>query len=186
MDVQGICGSSPTEPSNPVEVDLSHFDPDRIVGRGGFGKVQAMTKNSTAGGDKGTMYAVKIMSKQVAVGRKMTAEFFTERNMLSALNHDFLVNAQYCFQDTKYCYIVMDLALGGDLKVRHAHLNAIIGKLPNSGASCHPPRRPFPLPATLHNHSPQGACILAIDLARVLETSVAPLPLACRHPLSRL
>ena len=61
---------------------MSHFDPDRIVGRGGFGKVQAMTKNSTAGGDKGTMYAVKIMSKQVAVGRKMTAEFFTERNML--------------------------------------------------------------------------------------------------------
>ena len=113
----GLCGSSPVA-CNPDRVDKTHFEEHRIIGKGGFGKVKSAIKISEAGGDKGTMYAMKIMSKKVAVRRKMTDEFFTERNMLAALNHEFLVNAHYCFQDEFHCFIIMDLALGGDLKVR--------------------------------------------------------------------
>lgn len=116
----GVC-SSGVQPTNPDQVDKTHFDMQRVVGEGGFGKVKAAIKISEAGGDKGSWYAVKIMSKKVACKRKMTQEFFTERNMLAIVEHDFLCNARYCFQDEYYCYIVMDLALGGDAKYHCKH-----------------------------------------------------------------
>jgi serine/threonine protein kinase len=56
------------------------------------------------------------MSKRVAIDRKMTNEFFMERAMLAQVNHTFLCNAQHCFQDRDYCYIVLDLAMGGDIR----------------------------------------------------------------------
>ena len=59
---------------------------------------------------------MKIMSKKVAIKRKMTNEFFMERAMLAQVNHTFLCNAQHCFQDRDYCYIVLDLAMGGDIR----------------------------------------------------------------------
>ena len=112
----GICGSSAGGEINPDKVDSSHFDTQRVVGKGGFGKVNACVKLSPAGGDKDVWYAMKVMSKRVALKRKMTDEFFMERAMLAQVKHEFLCNAQYCFQDASYCYICLDLALGGDIK----------------------------------------------------------------------
>ena len=113
----GICGSSSSqEYVNPLEVDLSHFEVERIIGEGGFGKVKAVRKITNAGGDKDVWYAMKQMSKEVALKRKMTDEFFMERSMIAQVKHEFLCNGQYCFQDENYCYICLDLALGGNIK----------------------------------------------------------------------
>ena len=117
----GLCGSSGPN-MNPEKVDLTHFDVHRVVGEGGFGKVKAVIKKSPEGGDKDVMYAMKQMDKRVALKRRMTKEFFNERNILAMLSSAFLCNAHYCFQDNKYCYIVMDLCMGGDLKVRRAKI----------------------------------------------------------------
>lgn len=40
--------------------------------------------------------------------------------MLEHINHPFLCNLRYSFQDVEYMYIVMDLAMGGDLRF---HIN---------------------------------------------------------------
>ena len=113
----GICGSS--EPSiNPDNMDLTHFSVMRVVGEGGFGKVKAVRKRSDCGGDQNQVYALKMLNKKVAIRRKLAADFFNERNMLALLKHDFICNARYCFQDQYFCFIVMDLCLGGDLRFR--------------------------------------------------------------------
>lgn len=39
-----------------------------------------------------------------------------ERELLSQLNHPFLVNMAYAFQDRDNLYLVMDLMPGGDLR----------------------------------------------------------------------
>ena len=64
---------------------------------------------------------MKAMSKKVALNRNMTDEFFMERAMLAQVHHEFLCNAQHCFQDANFCYIILDLALGGDVKYHMKH-----------------------------------------------------------------
>ena len=39
-----------------------------------------------------------------------------EREHLEKLNHPFLVNMKYAFQDRENLYLVMDLLKGGDLR----------------------------------------------------------------------
>ena len=43
-----------------------------------------------------------------------------ERDILSKINHPFIVNMYYAFQDDDYLYLVMDLLTGGDL---HYHFS---------------------------------------------------------------
>jgi hypothetical protein len=43
---------------NPTEVDLTHFDVESVIGQGGFGKVQCVSKKQDR-----TMFAMKTMSK---------------------------------------------------------------------------------------------------------------------------
>ena len=64
----GICGSSAGGEINPDKVDSSHFDTQRVVGKGGFGKVNACVKLSPAGGDK-DVWAVSTRA-QCTVGKK--------------------------------------------------------------------------------------------------------------------
>jgi serine/threonine protein kinase len=41
---------------------------------------------------------------------------YRERNLLACLRHERLCNSYYAFQDPKRIYLVMDIALGGDLR----------------------------------------------------------------------
>ena len=101
----------------------------RILGKGGFGVVRAMYKN--VGDDKGTWYAVKLMSKSKIMKRKSIDEVFNERNFLRNLRHPFICNA--CLprlQDDMNVYLAMDLAVGGDLRF---HMNHVTQSGPRNG-----------------------------------------------------
>ena len=100
---------------NPDVVNETHFTKQRVVGEGGFGKVYYMDKISEVGGDKGTRYAVKQLAKRRAIDDNGIDQIFGERDMLANLQHHFICNATYSYQDAQHCFIVMDLALGGDL-----------------------------------------------------------------------
>ena len=113
----GLCGSSAVA-VNPDAVDLTHFNVERVIGEGGFGKVKAVQRKT---GDKG-WYAMKILAKKVAVDSRTGVEqIFNERNMLSDMDCPWIVNSVHCFQDNTNCYIVMDICLGGDLRYRMNH-----------------------------------------------------------------
>ena len=85
-------------------VDVNHFKVERVVGVGGFGKVNCVTK--LYGSDADQHYAMKTLWKKEAFKSKSSEEMlFNERAILEKLRHPRLVNMLYAFQDPYRCYL---------------------------------------------------------------------------------
>ena len=82
-----------------------------VIGKGGFGRVWKIQSKKTK-----TTYALKEMSKLKIIDKKSEKSINSEREFLSKLNHSFIVNMHYAFQDRDNLYLVMDLLNGGDLR----------------------------------------------------------------------
>ncbi|KAK3700921.1 Serine/threonine kinase [Vermiconidia calcicola] len=93
------------------EVNLNHFRLLRVVGKGAFGKVRIVERKDT-----GLTFALKYIRKEEVVRSESVRNIIRERRMLEHLNHPFLCNLRYSFQDMEYLYIVVDLMNGGDLR----------------------------------------------------------------------
>ncbi|KAJ3223721.1 hypothetical protein HDU81_008993 [Chytriomyces hyalinus] len=74
--------------------------------------------------DTKTRYALKYMDKMQCIRMHAIQNIFRERAILQDLNHPFIVNLNYAFQDDQSLFFVLDLKTGGDL--RH-HLNGALG-----------------------------------------------------------
>jgi serine/threonine protein kinase len=82
-----------------------------VIGKGGFGRVwKVQDKKSDQ------QYAMKEMSKQRILAKKSVNSVLNERNLLSKLHHEYIVNMKYAFQDRENLYLIMDLLSGGDLR----------------------------------------------------------------------
>jgi len=93
---------------------VGEFQIIRVLGEGGFGQVLEVVKR-----DCGVRYAMKVMQKEAmkqalgtATWRKKIA---MEANILSSLQHPFMVNLKYAFQNSDFLCLVMDLVPSGDL-----------------------------------------------------------------------
>ncbi|XP_004715188.1 serine/threonine-protein kinase 32B [Echinops telfairi] len=62
------------------------------------------------------MYAMKYMNKQKCIERDEVRNVFRELQIMQGLDHPFLVNLWYSFQDEEDMFMVVDLLLGGDLR----------------------------------------------------------------------
>lgn len=93
------------------DVNFDHFQILRAIGKGSFGKVCIVQKR-----DSEKMYAMKYMSKQQCIERDEVRNVFRELQILQGLEHVFLVNLWYSFQDEEDMFMVVDLLLGGDLR----------------------------------------------------------------------
>ncbi|MCJ1282389.1 hypothetical protein MMC26_001712 [Xylographa opegraphella] len=93
------------------EVNLNHFRLLRVVGKGAFGKVRIVERK-----DSGMTFALKYIRKDEIVRSESVRNIIRERRMMEHLNHPFLCNLRYSFQDIEYLYIVLDLMNGGDLR----------------------------------------------------------------------
>ncbi|KAJ5899358.1 kinase-like protein [Penicillium taxi] len=97
---------------NPDDAaNLNHFRLLRVVGKGAFGKVRIVERKDT-----GLTFALKYIRKEDVVRSESVRNIIRERRMLEHLNHPFLCNLRYGFQDMEYIYIVVDLMNGGDLR----------------------------------------------------------------------
>ena len=92
-------------------MNRNSFDYLSIIGRGGFGKVWKVCHKQTK-----TLYAMKEMSKCKIIDKKSDKSVKSERDLLSKLNHPFIINMHFSFQDSDNLYLVMDLLTGGDLR----------------------------------------------------------------------
>ncbi|XP_019516693.1 PREDICTED: serine/threonine-protein kinase 32B [Hipposideros armiger] len=67
------------------------------------------------------MYAMKYMNKQKCIERDEVRNVFRELQIMQGLEHSFLVNLWYSFQDEEDMFMVVDLLLGGDLRYHLQH-----------------------------------------------------------------
>lgn len=93
------------------EVNLNHFRLLRVVGKGAFGKVRIVERKDT-----GLTFALKYIRKDEVIRSESVRNIIRERRMLEHLNHPFICNLRYSFQDIEYMYLVVDLMNGGDLR----------------------------------------------------------------------
>ncbi|KAI5120366.1 hypothetical protein M0805_006888 [Coniferiporia weirii] len=93
------------------DVTLFHFLLLKSVGKGAFGKVRVVQHKQTR-----ELYALKYINKSKCVKMKAVANIIQERRLLEEVDHPFIVNLRYAFQDDENCFFVLDLMLGGDLR----------------------------------------------------------------------
>jgi len=107
----GCFGSKPIPP-NPNEVDLTHFELLKVVGKGGFGKVNAITKLDT-----GELMALKRMEKYAVLQSSSHLKMvWIERKIMSLTASPFLCNLLYAFESERELFLVMPFMQGGDLR----------------------------------------------------------------------
>uniref|UniRef100_A0ABK0LQB7 Serine/threonine kinase 32C n=1 Tax=Rattus norvegicus TaxID=10116 RepID=A0ABK0LQB7_RAT len=113
MSMSSISASSARRPvfDDKEDVNFDHFQILRAIGKGSFGKVCIVQKRDTE-----KMYAMKYMNKQQCIERDEVRNVFRELEILQEIEHVFLVNLWYSFQDEEDMFMVVDLLLGGDLR----------------------------------------------------------------------
>ncbi|XP_055678994.1 serine/threonine-protein kinase 32A [Lutzomyia longipalpis] len=93
------------------DVNFDHFQILRAIGKGSFGKVCIVQKRDT-----GRLFAMKYVSRGACTGRGALGGVLKEVELLSTLEHPFLVNLWFSFQDEEDLFMVCDLLAGGDLR----------------------------------------------------------------------
>jgi len=107
-----LCSSEKDAPMNPTRVDQSHFTMMKVVGKGGFGKVNAVTHRTT-----NVLMAMKRMKKSKLITKKMyVVTAWRERDVMAQLKSPFLVNLLFAFQDETDLFLIMPFMQGGDLR----------------------------------------------------------------------
>jgi serine/threonine protein kinase len=78
-----------------------------MLGKGSFGEVYLAEKKSTK-----KMYAIKVLEKDRIFNQNLVRYAKTERNVLSIMNHPFIVKLNFAFQTDKKLFLVMDFCSG--------------------------------------------------------------------------
>ena len=95
----------------PKKVKLSDFEKMQTVGLGSFGRVRLCRYKKN---DK--VYVMKILKKMEIIKQKQVDHVYSEFNILSVLNHPFIVQlVGMNFDDPKYLYFIIEYVQGGEL-----------------------------------------------------------------------
>jgi serine/threonine kinase 32 len=108
----GEGGSKEKEVEGDPKVPGVHwFRVGRVLGKGAFGKVIAVTKKDTR-----KNYACKLLDKVQVIEKNSFKSVLLERELLSTLECPFIVNLRLAYQTETDLCMVVDLMAGGDLR----------------------------------------------------------------------
>ncbi|XP_010543158.1 PREDICTED: serine/threonine-protein kinase AtPK2/AtPK19-like [Tarenaya hassleriana] len=107
-----------TDTENSLEGDLltasgvgiEDFEVLSVVGKGAFGKVYQVRKKGTT-----EIYAMKVMRKDKIMEKNHAEYMKGERDILTKIDHPFIVQLKYSFQTKYRLYLVLDFINGGHL-----------------------------------------------------------------------
>uniref|UniRef100_A0A6N2K831 non-specific serine/threonine protein kinase n=1 Tax=Salix viminalis TaxID=40686 RepID=A0A6N2K831_SALVM len=91
-------------------VGIADFEVLKVVGQGAFGKVYQVRKKGTP-----EIYAMKVMRKDRIVEKNHVEYMRGERDILTKIDHPFIVQLKYSFQTKYRLYLVLDFINGGHL-----------------------------------------------------------------------
>ncbi|XP_072997944.1 serine/threonine-protein kinase AtPK2/AtPK19-like [Typha latifolia] len=89
---------------------LDDFEVMKLVGQGAFGKVYQVRKKGTS-----EIYAMKVMRKDKIMEKNHAEYMKAERDILTKVDHPFIVQLRYSFQTKYRLYLVLDFTNGGHL-----------------------------------------------------------------------
>ena len=127
----GCCTTATPVKVNERQIDATHFELLKVVGRGGFGKVNAVQMRNKEGktnemeeirtgasDEEGTgLLAMKRMEKAKVLKNKGSLRtVWIERDIMSRVRGCFLVNLLYAFQTPVELFLIMPFMRGGDLR----------------------------------------------------------------------
>lgn len=81
-----------------------------MLGKGSFGEVFLVEKISNK-----KLYAMKVLRKDKILNQNLTRYAKTERNVLSIMNHPFIVGLNSAFQTETKLYLILEYCPNGDL-----------------------------------------------------------------------
>lgn len=97
---------------NSAGITPDDFVYHRLLGKGSFGEVFLVHKKDD---ETKRLFAMKILSKDKVMTKNLRRYALTERNVMSVINHPFMVKLNYAFQSSSKLFLVMDYYPGGDL-----------------------------------------------------------------------
>ncbi|KAF8525878.1 kinase-like domain-containing protein [Hysterangium stoloniferum] len=102
------------------EVNLFHYELQRIIGKGTYGRVRVVKHRKTGG-----LFALKYVDKHQCLKSGISANVVQERRLLENIRHPFIVNMHQAFQDPINCYFILDLMLGGHLGFHRLRMGSL-------------------------------------------------------------
>lgn len=99
-----------SESERVESVGLEDFDFLKVVGQGAFGKVFQVMKKGTS-----EIYAMKVVRKDKIIEKNHTEYMKAERDILTQVDHPYIVQLRYSFQTKYRLYLVLDFVNGGHL-----------------------------------------------------------------------
>lgn len=91
-------------------VSIEDFEVLKVVGQGAFAKVYQVRKIHTS-----EIYAMKVMRKDRIMEKNHADYMKAERDILTKIDHPFIVQLKYSFQTKYRLYLVLDFINGGHL-----------------------------------------------------------------------
>lgn len=81
------------------KLTIDDFSLLKVVGKGSYGTVMLARKDST-----GEVLAIKMLEKSFLKKRKQEVHIKSERTILETIEHPFIVNLRYAFQNSEKLY----------------------------------------------------------------------------------
>eukprot|EP00053_Salpingoeca_punica_P015591 m.144000 g.144000 ORF g.144000 m.144000 type:complete len:417 (+) comp16755_c0_seq3:187-1437(+) len=106
----GSAASAPELRQEAAKLGLENYESVRGLGSGSFGKVKLVRETAT-----GQYFALKLVSKRDVASARQKEHVLNERNVMTQLEHPFLVKLQAAFQTKLYFCFVMEYVPGGTL-----------------------------------------------------------------------
>lgn len=92
------------------KLSIEDFTLLKVVGKGSYGTVMLARKK-----DNDEVLAIKMLKKSYLKKRKQEDHTMSERSILQNINHPFIVNLRYAFQNKEKLYFALEFCPGGEL-----------------------------------------------------------------------
>lgn len=97
------------------KMSLNDFYFYKLLGKGSFGEVFLVKEKNPPSAGAGKFYAMKVLNKDKVFSQNLIKYAKSERNILSIMNHPFIVRLNYAFQNQNKLFLILDYCPGGDL-----------------------------------------------------------------------